>query len=224
MVSLPMIALGIAYLGYRDKSASGCPQICCKCHSTVEILQKQVRGHWGNKNWQQGNSREVLERNWEVYSKKSPRQDAQLNCLYTSACILGNKQDELEATVLLGRHYVAAVTETWWDDSHDWSEAIDGYKMFRRDRQERRGGGVALYIKKWIVYEQVSLKNGRKQVENGWVRDWGNEESLIDSVYCSIKWSLLMRSSSSSYRSLVQKSLVEKSSPAMKCQEWRAKD
>jgi len=28
--------------------------------------------------------------------------------------------------------------------------AIHGYKLFRRDRQERTGGGVALYIKKWI--------------------------------------------------------------------------
>lgn len=71
--------------------------------------------------------------------KKSTRQDAQLKCLYTSVCILGNKQDELEATMLLGSQYAVAVTETWWDDSRDWSEAINGYKILRGDRQERRG-------------------------------------------------------------------------------------
>lgn len=24
--------------------------------------------------------------------------------------------------------------ETWWDESHDWSVATDGYRLFRRDR------------------------------------------------------------------------------------------
>ncbi|RMC11957.1 hypothetical protein DUI87_11087 [Hirundo rustica rustica] len=41
-----------------------------------------------------------------------------------------------------------AITEMWWDESHGWSTALDGYKLFRRDRKGRRGGGVALCIKK----------------------------------------------------------------------------
>ena len=47
---------------------------------------------------------------------------------------MGNKQEELEATMLVGNYDVVAITETWWDDSHDWSLAVDGYKLFRRDR------------------------------------------------------------------------------------------
>ena len=40
---------------------------------------------------------------------------------------MGNKQDELEAIVLLGNYdIVVAITETWWDDSHSWSAVIDG--------------------------------------------------------------------------------------------------
>ena len=41
---------------------------------------------------------------------------------------------------------IVAVMETWWDDSHEWTAAMDGYKLFRRDRQGRRGGGVVLYV------------------------------------------------------------------------------
>jgi len=43
------------------------------------------------------------------------------------------KQEELEVTVVLENCDVLAVTETWWDDSHDWNVAVDGYKLFRRD-------------------------------------------------------------------------------------------
>lgn len=39
-----------------------------------------------------------------------------------------------------------AITETWRDDSDNWSAARAGYKLFRRDRQGRRCGGVALYM------------------------------------------------------------------------------
>ena len=42
---------------------------------------------------------------------------------------------------------LVAITETWWDCSHDWSAAVDGYKLFRKDRQGRKGGGVALHVR-----------------------------------------------------------------------------
>ena len=51
---------------------------------------------------------------------------------------------------------VVAITETWWDDSHDWNVAINSYKLFRKDRQRRRGGGITLYIKKGIGCEELS--------------------------------------------------------------------
>jgi len=39
------------------------------------------------------------------------------------------------------------ITETWWDNSRDWSAATDGYKCFRRDKQGKRGGEVALCVR-----------------------------------------------------------------------------
>ena len=59
-----------------------------------------------------------------------------------------NKQEELEATVLLENHDVVAIAETWWDDSHDWRAVVNGYKLPRRNRRGRRERGISLYIKK----------------------------------------------------------------------------
>jgi len=78
----------------------------------------------------------------------------------------GNKQEELEGTVLLASCDLIAITETWWDESHDWSVAIDGRRLCRRDRQGRKGGGVALHMKKWIECEELSLKNSHTQVKS----------------------------------------------------------
>ena len=71
---------------------------------------------------------------------------AQLKCLYTNACGMGSKQEELETMVHLENYDLIAIMETWWDDSHNWNtiSTIEGYNLFRRD------GGVALYVKKRI--------------------------------------------------------------------------
>ncbi|RMC15976.1 hypothetical protein DUI87_08183 [Hirundo rustica rustica] len=63
---------------------------------------------------------------------------------------------------------VAAIMETWWDDSHGWSTALNGYKLFRRNRQGRRGGGVALYIKQ--TFDTVGIETKEDGVECLWVR------------------------------------------------------
>jgi len=54
------------------------------------------------------------------------RLTAQLKCIYTNAYRMGNKQEELEAIVQQGSYDLVAITEIWWDDSHDWSAAMDG--------------------------------------------------------------------------------------------------
>jgi len=100
-------------------------------------------------------------------------------------CTQYGKREQLEATVLLESYNLIAIIETWWDRSHDWSMAINGYRLFSRDRQKKRGGGVALYIKKWIEREELSLKHSHKQVESLWVRirDRGNKGNFDIGVY-----------------------------------------
>ncbi|KAM6317647.1 LOW QUALITY PROTEIN: forkhead box protein J1-like [Podargus strigoides] len=65
-------------------------------------------------------------------SKKVTWPPAQLKCLYTSPRSTGSKQEELEATVLLESYNIVAIPGTSWDESHDWSVAIDGYKLYAR--------------------------------------------------------------------------------------------
>jgi len=62
---------------------------------------------------------------------------------------------------------------------------IDGYRLFRRDRRGKWGGGNALYIKKSVHCEGLSLKNSHEQVESLWVRirDRGNKGNLVVGVY-----------------------------------------
>ncbi len=45
---------------------------------------------------------------------------------------------------------------------------MDGYKLFRRDRQGRKGGGVALYIKEYFDVEELGVRNDK--VECLWIR------------------------------------------------------
>ncbi|OPJ66568.1 hypothetical protein AV530_016604 [Patagioenas fasciata monilis] len=67
-------------------------------------------------------------------SNKVTQPTDQLECLYTNTCSMGNKQEELEATMLLEDYDLEAITESWWDGSHEWSVVIDGYRLFRRER------------------------------------------------------------------------------------------
>ena len=73
------------------------------------------------------NQGKYLKRIKELTFSEVTKTAAPLKCLYTNACSLGNKQEELEATVLLGNHDIVAVPETW-------SMASDGDKLFRRNR------------------------------------------------------------------------------------------
>ncbi|KAK4829261.1 hypothetical protein QYF61_002653 [Mycteria americana] len=115
-------------------------------------------------------------------SMKETWTTAQLKCLYTNARSMGNKQEELEAIVHQENYDMVAITETWWDDSHNWSAAMDGYKLFRRDRRGRRGGGVALYVRECL--DSLELDDGDDRVECLWIRIKGkaNKADIVVGV------------------------------------------
>jgi len=82
---------------------------------------------------------------------------AQLKCVYTNARSMGNKQEELEAIILQDSYDMVAITEMWWDNSHDWHAVMDGYRLFRKDRPTRGGGGVALYVREQLECIELGL-------------------------------------------------------------------
>lgn len=61
-------------------------------------------------------------------------------------CVMGNKQQELKACMCLLSCDVTGITERWWDGSHNCKIGIGRYKLFRKVKQGRRGGSVALHI------------------------------------------------------------------------------
>ena len=113
------------------------------------------------------------------------RMIAKLKCLYTNACSMGIKQEELETVEQLEKYDLIAIMETWWDESHSWNTLIEdfseGNRLFRRDRQGRRGGGVALYVRRWIDCEQLCLRNSHNPVKCLWVKikDWSSKEHPV---------------------------------------------
>ena len=104
---------------------------------------------------------------------------AQLKCIYTNAYSMGNNQEDLEAIVQQENVDIAAISETWWDGSHNWGATLDGYKFFGRDRLRRRGGGIALYIRE--CFDCLEFKNGYDRIECLWIRIRGktNEADVI---------------------------------------------
>lgn len=61
------------------------------------------------------------------------------------------------------------ITEMWWDSSHDWSIEMEGYKIFRKDRQGRGGGGVALYVNEQLKCMELYLGMHEEVTERLWV-------------------------------------------------------
>jgi len=97
---------------------------------------------------------------------------AQLKCIYTNACSMSNKQEELEAIEQQDSYDLVAITEMWWDDSHGCSVAMDGYKLFRSHRRGKRGGGVVLYVR--ACFDSIELDDCDNKVECLWVKMTGN--------------------------------------------------
>ena len=62
-----------------------------------------------------------------------------------------NKMGELRLMVEDVEPDIIGITETWTKPDMGNAEfSLKGYQMFRKDREVRRGGGVALYIKQSI--------------------------------------------------------------------------
>ncbi|KAJ7412715.1 mitochondrial fission process protein 1 [Pitangus sulphuratus] len=81
--------------------------------------------------------------------------------MYTSAHRMGNKQEELKTIVLQESCDVVYIMEKWWDDSYDWSGAMGGYKLFRRNSKGTRGGRVALYVREPLDSVELEVSNDK---------------------------------------------------------------
>ena len=82
-----------------------------------------------------------------------------LSCLYTNPTSLGNnKVIDLERD-FLDAHRVNLLffTETWFKD--DSIVNIDKYVIYRRDRDKKSGGGVAIYVRDDYFRVKLRMKS-----------------------------------------------------------------
>lgn len=64
--------------------------------------------------------------------------------MFTDACSMSNKQDDLEVQVFSQSYGVIGISETWCDESNNWIAGMEGYGLFRNDMQGRWGGVLVL--------------------------------------------------------------------------------
>lgn len=58
---------------------------------------------------------------------------ASLKCLYTHGWSMEHKEEELKMHVQLQGHHLIGMAAMWWGNSHNWSAAMDGYRLFKKD-------------------------------------------------------------------------------------------
>lgn len=71
--------------------------------------------------------------------------------MYTDACSLWSKHQELELHDQAESYDIIGITETLWDNSHDWMITMDGYMLFHKDKQGRKGG-ITVSVKETLEY------------------------------------------------------------------------
>ena len=65
--------------------------------------------------------------------------------------------------------HITGITESWAKKDTVYAKlALTGYVMFRKDRRERRGGGVILYNKESIQAYEITLKSEADYKEAIW--------------------------------------------------------
>jgi len=122
---------------------------------------------------------------------------AQLKCIYNNACSMGNKLEDLEATVQQDSYDLVTITETWWETLMTrvllWM-AISSSEGVGKER----GGGVALYVRD--CFGCIELNNFGDKVKCLWVKLRGkaskadillgvcyrppNQDEEADEVFC----------------------------------------
>ena len=87
---------------------------------------------------------------------------SKINIMSFNARSLRNKIDELKCVINTEPVDVIAITETFIDTTNIdlLSEYnIDGFKLFNKDRINRRGGGVALYVRTWLCPVEITPRD-----------------------------------------------------------------
>ena len=112
-------------------------------------------------------------------AKVTRKQSKSLNFIYSNIRSLRNKFCEIESLIKTEHPDIIGLTETWLKcDNVDLKSEyhIDGYTLINKDRKDRKGGGVLLYIKNNLKPVQLKYDpNNNINLETVWVEIRNNE-------------------------------------------------
>lgn len=77
-------------------------------------------------NWEGTQTYQSSEACSPTLSKGKKTKSSHTEYMYTNAGSLGSKQEELAIHALSESYDATGVTETWWENSHDWKTPMDG--------------------------------------------------------------------------------------------------
>ena len=101
-----------------------------------------------------------VQEDWRCKGIQGNTSKQEIKCVCLNARCIINKKNELNIMVDYIKPHIIGITESWGNnDTTDAEFGLEGYVMFRKDRMERRGGGVLLYIKDTITAYEVQLQD-----------------------------------------------------------------
>ncbi|KAJ7418258.1 mitochondrial fission process protein 1 [Willisornis vidua] len=108
---------------------------------------------------------------------------AHLKGFYANAHSMNSKQEELKALAQSLRFDITNISETWWDESCDWTALLDSRRLFRSDRQGTRGGGDTLYVIEGYKCMELTVGNGTAESLCVRIKEQTNNMAVIVGVY-----------------------------------------
>lgn len=105
-----------------------------------------------------------------------------LKCWYTNATSLENKLNELKVKLSIETYDILFITESWCDDKS--SPGINGFSLFRHDRQTGTGGGVCIYVNNDLKCKESILMRDFPHSEQVWCEIIvGSDTILLGCIY-----------------------------------------
>ena len=139
----------------------------------------------GNSNEQQTRPSSVL---IPVTVTPATRIDPSLPILYVlnaTSLAKPNALQMLHCDLISHKIDICIITETWFKSKHDVSfTSLAGYILYRRDREGRKGGGVAIYVRENLCPKDNPYHIARKDIELLWIQlTFQSRHFIIGAVY-----------------------------------------
>ncbi len=120
----------------------------------------------------------------KVTAARNARKKSHISVLYTNACSLIPKRNELSAYVATEKPDVVAIIETWANSTHLVSElSLPRYEIFPKNKTNKKGGGVICFVKSTLAAIKID-KQDAENYDSVYVETThNNKKSILATVY-----------------------------------------